>query len=1055
MRIFGFDIGTTSIGFAAIEIDETRQQGSILRLGARIFPEARDPDGTPLNQQRRSKRMMRRQLRRRKERRKALNSMLSEAGLLPRFSSPEWNKVMSADPYALRARGLDEPLEPYEIGRALYHLAKRRHFKARDLEEEDGAGEEAGKISESTKDEEEAKSNRDATLKALANAHTTLGKWLAAKPAGERKRGVHATRDVVVEEFNAFWDAQAKWRPGLLGAELKERVEDTMFAQKPVFWRTGTLGQCRLQPGAELCPKGSWLSQQRRMLEKLNNLAIAGGNARPLDHEERAAILTKLQTQASMSWSGVRRALEPTFKARGESAKTIKFNLELGGDSKLLGNSLEAKLADIFGPEWIDHPNKNALRNEVHARLWAADYGKVGAQRVVILSDRDRKEGRAKARDSFIRDFAVSPEQADALASIKLPQGWEPYSTAALQKILPELEKGERFGTILNSPERKWAEWRNENFPNREQPTGEVYDKLPSPTKMHPDELSRIKSLRNPTVVRAQNELRKVVNNLISLYGKPDLIRIELARDVGKSKREREEIKSAIRTQERKRRAAEADLKSKGISSPSRADIEKWLLWKESQERCPYSRNQIGFDDLFRRGLYEVEHIWPLPRSLDDSFKNKTLCHRDWNQRKGKRTPFEAFGHTEEWAAIKDGLDKLLTVKDAMSPGKIRRFLAESMPEDFASRQLTDTRYAARQAVAFLKKLWPDMGPETPVKVQSVNGKVTAQLRKRWGLNNILSDDGEKTRADHRHHAVDALAVACANPAYVKRLSDYYKNEERGLKPHLPEPWSTIRQDATAAVDAIIVSHRVRKKVSGPLHDEMPLGYTKKDVVKGGVTLGIYVKRMPVGKLSLETLKIERVEDISRTAKFVVEDKAIRQALRAHLEKTNAPPAKAYPPYPRVNEHGSEIRKARVLTVQQRTLMRPVANGFADPANNHHIVIYRLPDGKTGFEVVSLIDALGRLSRREPVVRRDRGDGSTFVMSLAMGEALEFPPDHKMKGYKIVQGVWASGVVVMRSHTDATNDKDTVSYPTAASIFSARARKVLIDPIGRVHPAND
>ncbi|MGO8797658.1 MAG: hypothetical protein ACLQJL_01055, partial [Roseiarcus sp.] len=68
MLIFGLDIGTTSVGFAVIEHDEAREAGKILRLGVRIFPEARDPDGTPLNQQRRAKRMMRRQLRRRRAR---------------------------------------------------------------------------------------------------------------------------------------------------------------------------------------------------------------------------------------------------------------------------------------------------------------------------------------------------------------------------------------------------------------------------------------------------------------------------------------------------------------------------------------------------------------------------------------------------------------------------------------------------------------------------------------------------------------------------------------------------------------------------------------------------------------------------------------------------------------------------------------------------------------------------------------------------------------------------------------------------------------------------
>ena len=73
MRIFGFDIGTTSIGFAVIDHDPNQEVGKILRLGVRIFPEGRDPEGTPRNQERRAKRMVRRQLRRRRARRKALN----------------------------------------------------------------------------------------------------------------------------------------------------------------------------------------------------------------------------------------------------------------------------------------------------------------------------------------------------------------------------------------------------------------------------------------------------------------------------------------------------------------------------------------------------------------------------------------------------------------------------------------------------------------------------------------------------------------------------------------------------------------------------------------------------------------------------------------------------------------------------------------------------------------------------------------------------------------------------------------------------------------------
>ncbi len=346
-RIFGLDIGTTSVGFAVIDHDPERKTGTIHRLGVRIFPEARDPDGTPLNQQRRQKRMARRQLRRRRLRRRALNELLNASGLLPAFGSDEWHLVMATDPYDLRRRGLSEALSPYEFGRALYHLAQRRHFRGRDLEE-------IGETPDEADGEKEAKTNREETLRTLKSKDLTLGAWLAERGPHDRKRGVHANRSAVADEFDRLWSAQSAHLDLLCDDALKESVSDSIFAQRPVFWRKNTLGECRFMPGEALCPRGSWLSQQRRMLEKLNNLAVAGGNARPLDDEERAAILARLQTQASMTWGGVRAALRPLYKARGEpgAEKGLKFNLELGGDKKLSGNIVEAKLAGVFGESW-------------------------------------------------------------------------------------------------------------------------------------------------------------------------------------------------------------------------------------------------------------------------------------------------------------------------------------------------------------------------------------------------------------------------------------------------------------------------------------------------------------------------------------------------------------------------------------------------------------------------------------------------------------------------------------------------------------------------------
>ena len=105
--VFGLDIGTTSVGFAVIDHDSELATGKIHRLGVRIFPEARDPKGVPLNQERRQARLRRRQLRRRRERRRLLGEQLCAAGLLPSRNSSDWDQAMKRDPYDLRRRAFE------------------------------------------------------------------------------------------------------------------------------------------------------------------------------------------------------------------------------------------------------------------------------------------------------------------------------------------------------------------------------------------------------------------------------------------------------------------------------------------------------------------------------------------------------------------------------------------------------------------------------------------------------------------------------------------------------------------------------------------------------------------------------------------------------------------------------------------------------------------------------------------------------------------------------------------------------------------------------------
>ena len=1084
MRLWGFDIGTTSIGFAVLDHEPGKESGKIIRLGVRIFPEGVEPVGSgketaPRNRKRRQARMARRQTRRRRLRRRELTALLAEAGLLPAFASPEWNRLMGeTDPYEFRKSALAGALAPHELGRALYHLVKRRGFKSSRIEDAEEAAENEGKTKKKTrkaKEEKPADAAGDAedtarVKEAIGNLRVAMGeKTLGAHLVTlEKKRDRHIGRDMVEEEFDKIWTAQAARHPAILTEDLRERFRNIAFHQRPVFWRLKTLGKCALEPNEDsLCPKGSWLGQQFVMLQTLNSLRLAGGNARELTPDERAILLPVLSRQDSMYFGGIRRELKTHWADQGVPSDS-KFNYEVSGSlEKIPGNAAEARLADIFGEGWDSHPARDRIRAELHKKLFHVDYRRIGNARIEI-----RGEGDARAeRDRFVSwaqaEWTIAEEQARKLSDLTLPPGWLRHSAKAIRNMLPHLDA--RFS---------YREAMDKAYPGHERATGEIIDRLPSHPRSMPD-------IRNPTVHRALNELRKVVNNLLDAHGRPDTIRIELARDVKLAGKRKAEAIRKTKEREKERAKAAKDLAENDIADPSRDDIEKWLLWKESGETCPYTGRTIGFGDLFGGNvLYQIEHIFPRWRSLDNTFANKTLCDPDINRLKTNMTPFEFYNSVnrpdwaDTWDKVKDRLDK--AVRAGRFPAsKARRFTRDKFMEadsdEFSERQLRDTAYIASAARDFLLRLFPESSLRAggALPVETCNGRITAQLRRLWGLNKILSDDGEKNRADHRHHAVDAAAIALTSRAFVKRMADYYRQERTPEAKRFPLPWSTVRDDVIRAVENIVVSHRSSRKVSGPLHMETSLRDTGATQSKGRTEYRLYVKRKPLSALSAgESGNIR--------------DPKIRELALARLKEHGGDVRKAFASpleLPCGTGGTRPVRKVRVLVKRQPHLMIPLNEknkAWAEAGENHHMAIHRGADGRVDYDVVSRYEAARRVAAKKPVIERNPGDGRSFLFSLAPGDMLEFPNAGGRSDYRVVTSVWDNGQVVTTYHTDAggaqKNDKEDKSdqksedtkrvkgakdskdrawKPNPNSILKQDGRKISIDPIGRVRPSRE
>ncbi|MBD3725088.1 MAG: type II CRISPR RNA-guided endonuclease Cas9 [Flavobacteriaceae bacterium] len=492
----------------------------------------------------------------------------------------------------------------------------------------------------------------------------------------------------------------------------------------------------------------------------------------------------------------------------------------------------------------------------------------------------------------------------------------------------------------------------------------ELLDKLPVGKEADKE----IQAIRNPIVITALFELRKLVNELIDEHGKIDEIKVEMARDLKISKSQRNKIRREQKRLEKENDRVKARLLEEG-QRITHDNILLYKLWEECKRTCPYTGKPISVTQLFS-GEVQIEHIHPWSRSLNDSFSNKTLCYADENRKKGDKTPFEFYGSDEaNWSAIKERALKLFsdTKEYPNAYQKFKRFVQVKFDDDFSSRQLNDTRYISKEAKNYLSRICKN--------VIVSPGQATSNLRHKWGMNNILNDENEKTREDHRHHAIDALVMACTKVSYVQELSKWNRyNRTYDLK-NFPLPWETFRKDAEVAVDKILVSH---KKVSnditvrthkceknGKTHANVGVaarGQLHKETVYGKRTFNgeeaFHVRKSieslttekQLDKVVDESIKLlirKRIQELGGFVKgnipantfFVVDEDGVKQP-QIFLPNKNGAPVPVLKVRMKENIGGAEKLKDKI-------------NQWVNPRNNHHVLIYKDEKGNLKEDVVT------------------------------------------------------------------------------------------------------
>lgn len=1061
--IWGFDLGVTSVGFAVVRWNEWQSSegaGEIVRLGARIFPESRDNDLEPLNAGRRQARLARRTKRRRRWRRRKLRELLAEAGLLPDARArPSAGK----DPVLLRRIALRAPLLPHELGWAIFHLFKRRGASGSRK-----FGPDAGSKTEKKKadEEEKAESKREQLRAALGDRilveHLASIQTSMADPQRRRDKGLE--RGMIEREFDTLWAQQSKYHPSLLTAELRMKVEGIALRQRPTYFRRSTIGRCDLEGGDERALKSDWLTQHFEVLQLVNDLRVEGGNLRPLDSEERRHALAYLEGAGERPQRRSRKARTPDDEESEETntctwaglrtaiglPKSARFTHERDDPRRRLGNHTEIALRAILGSAFPDLPHATAIRSAIGVAWHHAEYrpAKDGA----ILEIRGWKEI-ASERKALARraehEWGLTPDQANALAGIELRHGTGRHSLAAMRKLIPLLENGTTYATA-----------RKEAYPPTE--VGPLLDTLPGPNQ---GELARLKKksatdpfvldamesllagIRNPTVLRTLGELQKVVNKLMRKYGPPDLIRVELARDLKRPTFKRLAEMTENRDRDNKRRKLAEKLRE--LDKPvTGGNLMRLQLMYEQGCQSPYSGESISCAQALDPMATEIDHIIPRSRPPhDDSQANKVLCLVHENRSGGgkdKRTPFEWLGgDKDKWTHLTKTVWPRM-VREGWSRLKRDRCLMQETEneEQFTHRQLTDSSFIATAARDYLGLLFGG-GAAGERSVQAVPGRATAQLRRRWsiGLGQLLhgrTDDLEKPRDDHRHHAIDALVVALTGPGTIHTLSRWWQTRRRYLHEELRRPWPTFHVDTKAAIEAIVVSHRVQAKLSGALHDEQPLGVID-DPYDGGKSTFVIRKDVRAGVGGLSAGEIDRIVDHAakgaiKTA-IVAADGDIKKALAIEVRL----PSLRHPV-------GPIIRRVRIRGPKQNRDVYDQVHSEQFKTNQalHHIRIIER-DGE-------IVPSIGLKRNRGTTTGGAEPNAGKLVFSLCRGDMLVRCADDGKREWVVVTDFYRNGQIFLAQHWYAGRATRSGSK-MPRQLLQDGWRKVSIDAIGCWQPA--
>ena len=812
--------------------------------------------------------------------------------------------------------------------------------------------------------------------------HQTVGQYQMAELDKNPNACLHNMvfyRQDYLDEFNIIWEKQAEFHKELT-VELKKEIRDIIiFYQRRLKSQKGLISFCEFENkeiviekngkkqtkiiGCKVIPRSHPLFQEFKIWQTLNNIEVSIVERKGKRRKPGAVPDLFEGTEDSLITQG-RRFLYQEEKEILAKELTVKENLKKADALNLLfdnpqeldmnfkqieGNrtgfalfSAYSKMIEKYGYEPLDF-KKSADKIIEQIRtiftdlgwntdLLSIDLSKEGKEleiqpyfrlwHLLYSFEGDNSPmGNGKLIEKLMQLCSVEKEYAVELANVSFQDDYGSLGAKAIRQILPHLKEGNQYDVACN-----YAGYRHSKSSLTKE---EIENKI---LKDKLDILPK-NSLRNPVVEKILNQMVNVINAIIAAYGKPDEIRVELARELKKSTKEREELTKAISKNTREHEEIRKLLQSEfGMINVSRNDIIRYKLYEELKDngyKTLYSCQYISKEKIFSKEI-DIEHIIPQARLFDDSLSNKTLEYKAINIEKGNKTAYDFV--KEKYG--EEGLQQYLNRCESLfkdKKAKLRKLKMEQndIPDGFIDRDLRNTQYIAKKALAMLNEICR--------RVVATTGSITDKLREDWQLVDVMKElnlpkyetlglvevfedkDGRKIkrikdwtkRNDHRHHAMDALTVAFTKDVFIQYFNNKNAAWRTDSKEHsnivgiktryfengkalAPMPLKQFRAEAKSHLESLLASIKAKNKVV-----TNNVNCTK---IKSGEKNKL--QQTPRGQLHLETIygshqqyvtKIEKVNaSFDATKIATVCKQAYRKALHERLEAFGNDPKKAF-----------------------------------------------------------------------------------------------------------------------------------------------------------------